>query len=84
MRSSAPLSLPRKICSVTDLHFIAEVYKVQTLVDNGLRVTLDLPESAIPAAAALMEAKRREYAVRVTVTVLSRKEKIDDDTEEEE
>jgi hypothetical protein len=45
-------------------------------------VTLDLPESAIPAAAALMEAKRREHAVRVTVTVIRRKQ--DEDPEDEE
>jgi hypothetical protein len=69
---------------VNNLHFVAEVYKVQTLVDNGLRVTLDLPESAIPAAAALMEAKRREYAVRVTVTVIRRKEKIDHEEEQDD
>jgi hypothetical protein len=53
---------------VTNLHFIAEVYKVQALVDGGLRVTLDLPESAIPAAAALMECKRRGETVAVTVS----------------
>jgi hypothetical protein len=82
MRQRAPPSLRRKICSVNNLHFVAEVYKVQTLVDNGLRVTLDLPESAIPAAAALMEAKRREHAVRVTVTVIRRKQ--DEDPEDEE
>jgi hypothetical protein len=33
---------------------------VQTLADGGLRITLDLPESAIPQAAMLMECKREE------------------------
>jgi len=40
------------------LTFDAAIAKVQTLVDNGLRVTLDLPEQAIDAAAVLMAIKR--------------------------
>ena len=42
------------------IEFAATVYKVQTLADGGLRITLDLPESAIPQAAMLMECKREE------------------------
>lgn len=42
------------------IEFTAVVYKVQTLVDGGLRVTLDLPETAIAQAALLMECKRQE------------------------
>lgn len=38
--------------------FPATVYKVQTLIDGGLRITLDLPETAISQAAMLMECKR--------------------------
>lgn len=38
--------------------FTAEIYKVQTLVDGGLRVTLDLPETAIEAATKLMLCKQ--------------------------
>lgn len=49
------------------LRFDATVYKVQTLVDNGLRVTLDLPEQAIEAAAVLMALKRQGVALKVTV-----------------
>lgn len=45
--------------------FTAEVYKVQTLVDGGLRVTFDLPETAIAEAALLMECKRDGVALRV-------------------
>lgn len=41
------------------IEFTAEVYKVQTLMDNGVRVTLDLPETAIPQMAMLAEAKRQ-------------------------
>ena len=39
--------------------FPAQIVKVQTLADGGLRVTLDLPETAILAAAHLMECKRQ-------------------------
>lgn len=38
--------------------FPAIVAKVQTLADGGIRVTLDLPEQAIMAAAELMACKR--------------------------
>jgi len=38
--------------------FHATVYKVATLADGGLRITLDLPETAIAQAAMLMECKR--------------------------
>jgi hypothetical protein len=44
----------------TKIQFQAVVYKVQTLIDGGIRLTLDLPESAIPQAAMLMECKREE------------------------
>lgn len=38
--------------------FTASVYKVQTLVDGAVRVTLDLPETAIPQMAMLAECQR--------------------------
>ena len=40
------------------IKFEAIVYKVQTLADGGVRVTLDLPETAIPQMAMLAETKR--------------------------
>ena len=43
---------------MTDIIFPAQVVKVQTLADNGIRVTLDLPETEVFAAAQLMECKR--------------------------
>ena len=46
---------------------VAAVYKVQTLVDGGLRVTLDLPESAIVEAAWLMACKRDGRAVELSI-----------------
>ena len=51
------------------LTFDAVVAKVQTLVDNGIRVTLDLPETAIEAAAVLMGVKRNGLAIMVNVTI---------------
>lgn len=40
------------------IEFSGSVFKVQTLVDGGLRVTLDLPETEIASVARLMECKR--------------------------
>ena len=51
------------------LTFDATVNKVQTLADQGLRVTLDLPEQAIEAAAVLMALKRQGSALKVTVEI---------------
>ena len=53
------------------LTFDATVAKVQTLVDNGIRVTLGLPETAIEAAAVLMSVKREGLALKVSVKVAS-------------
>lgn len=47
--------------------FTAEIIKVQTMVDNALRVTLDLTETEILAAAKLMEYKREGVTVKVSV-----------------
>ena len=41
------------------IRFPGIVYSVKTLIDNGLRVTIDLPEQAIPQAAMLMECKKQ-------------------------
>lgn len=51
--------------------FDAAVYKVQTLVDGGLRITLDLPETEIEAAIRLIECKRTETPLRVACAGLS-------------
>ena len=40
------------------VEFEAIVAKAQTLADGGIRITLDLPETAIPQMAMLIEAKR--------------------------
>ena len=49
--------------------FNAAVARVTTLADGGLRVTLDLPESQILAAAWLMECKRQEVPLEITARV---------------
>lgn len=40
------------------IRFIAQVQKVQTLADMGIRVTFDLPETAIDSATMLMKVKQ--------------------------
>lgn len=51
------------------IRFDAIVAKAQTLADGGIRISLDLPESAVPQMAMLIEAKREgvplEFEARV-------------------
>ncbi len=47
------------------IKFSATVASVKTLVDGGIRVTLDLPEDAIKQAAMLMECKREMIPLTV-------------------
>lgn len=49
--------------------FDAAVYKVQTLVDGGIRLTLDMPETAIEAASKLMDYQRLGRPLHVAVVV---------------
>lgn len=51
--------------------FDAVVSKVATLVDGGLRVHLDLPETAIKQVSSLMELKRDGIPVRVAVVAMA-------------
>lgn len=46
--------------------FPAQVVKVQTLADSGLRLTLDLPETEIVAFAWLAQCKRDGVALHIT------------------
>ena len=52
---------------MSEIQFTASVYKVQTLVDGGIRVTLDLPETAIIQMAALAECQVNGIALEVCV-----------------
>lgn len=54
---------------MAEIKFQAAVYKVQTLVDGGIRVTLDLPETEIPTMAMLAEARRDGIPLMFTATV---------------
>ena len=45
------------------IKFDAVVYKLQTLADGGIRITLDMPETAIPQMAMLAETKRQGLAL---------------------
>lgn len=47
--------------------FPAVVQRVSTLADGGLRVTFDLPEDAILAAAEMMAIRQAGYPVNVSV-----------------
>jgi len=54
------------------IEFPAQVYKVSTLVDGGIRLTLDLPETCIPQMAMLAECQRDGIPLFFTA-------KVDDD-----
>jgi len=47
------------------IEFIAEVNKVQTLADNGIRVTLDLPENTTEQMRLLAECKRWGVVLKI-------------------
>lgn len=47
--------------------FVASVASIKTLVDGGIRVTLDLPEDAIAQAAALMACRCDGIPLKVEV-----------------
>lgn len=49
--------------------FHAEVNKVQTLADGGIRVYLDLPEDEIAQMAMLAECKRQGMYLTLEATV---------------
>jgi len=64
------------------IRFTAAVAKVQTLVDGGLRVTLDLSEKEIKAASDLMKCKQRGAVIEIAaIPVVPQKyTDIDDET----
>ena len=54
---------------MSEITFPAIVARVQTLVDNGVRVTLDLPEGYVPQMAMLAEAKEQGIPLLFTAKV---------------
>lgn len=67
-------TLPSKAGDGSTIKFWAEIAKVQTMADGGLRVYLDLPEGAVEQAAILMQYKR--LGVVADVTVVPKKQAI--------
>jgi hypothetical protein len=66
------------------IRFTAQVAKVQTLTDGGLRFTLDVSESEIDAAQKLMQVKQRGGLLEVAaVAHKRRKKKVEEDGEED-
>jgi hypothetical protein len=53
--------------------FDASVYKVQTLADGGIRVTLDLPETATLEAAHLMVCQANGVVLQASLTPIEAK-----------
>lgn len=62
--------------------FTAEVARVQTLADGGLRVTFDLPESDIEAVAMLMAFKRFGIVGRVTYAPITHSKTVENNAVE--
>lgn len=59
--------MTEKVEKVDRITHWATVYKVQTLVfDNSVRVTLDLPETAVMQAAMYMECQRLGVVLDIT------------------
>lgn len=57
------------------IEFVAQVYKVQTLVDNGIRVTLDLAETETMTMARLAECQRFGVALQMIATVVQQNDR---------
>ena len=51
------------------IQFTAEIVKVQTLADEGIRLTFNLSEDCIPQAAMLMECKRKGMILEFSATI---------------
>ena len=63
------------------IEFVAEVYKVQTLAtDGGVRVTLNLPETAIMQMAQLAECQRFGVPIEITCEPIAKSKLADDQT----
>lgn len=52
------------------IEFPAEIIKVQTMTDGGIRLTLDLPADQIQTAAKLMEAKQRGAYLQIAAVAI--------------
>jgi len=76
MAKSKPKSNAEKV-----IRFTAQVARVQTLADGGIRLILDLPETAIQTATKMMEAKRSGASLEIAavpVKVVKSKKQTED------
>jgi len=69
---------------VSETTFWAVVGKVQTMADGGIRVYLDLPESAIVEAAELMAYKREAVVLDVVCSPREENERESDNNGREQ
>jgi len=65
--------------SETQVQFWAIIAKIQTMADNSLRLTLDLPENATEQISILMEYKRLSVVADVTIKPKQEKERVEQD-----
>lgn len=56
--------------SNTPIRFTAQVVRVQTMADGGLRLILDLPETAIETATAMMQVKQAGAILEVAAIAI--------------
>jgi hypothetical protein len=61
------------------IRFVAQVAKVSTLADGGIRVTLDLPETAIGAATQLMQVRQGGGLLEIAAVAIVKQESIKND-----
>jgi len=54
------------------IEFTAQVFKVQTMVDNGIRVTLDLSEGETVTMAKLAECQRFGVVLQVSASAVQK------------
>ena len=55
------------------IRFTAQVAKVTTLVDGGIRITLDLPETAIETATKMMQVRQAGAVLEIAAVPLKAK-----------
>jgi hypothetical protein len=61
------------------IHFTASVAQVRTMADGGIRLVLDLPETAIDTAADMMKAKQAGAVLECAVVAVVKQVSIKDD-----
>jgi hypothetical protein len=53
------------------IRFTAQVYKVQTLVDGGIRLTLDMPSSNVDTITKLIQANQPGILLEVAAVAVN-------------